>query len=85
LRPELRAARHLVVGMVEQPLQLALGQRAAPGAALVVRGVHHGVPLEAHLRGVDAEEPFARRRPLITGIGDVAEELAQSALISPDR
>jgi hypothetical protein len=35
--------------------------------------------------GVGAEETFAHRRPLITGIGDLVEKLAQPALAGPDR
>ena len=74
-----------LVGVVEQLLQLPLGQRPPPGLALVLRGVHRGVPLEADLRRVRAEQPFAHRGPLVARVRGVLAEQAQITVVGPDR
>ena len=74
-----------LVGVVEQLLQLPLGQRPPPGLALVLRGVHRGVPLEADLRRVRAEQPLAHRGPLIARVRGVLAEQAQITVVGPDR
>ena len=74
-----------LVGVVEQVLQLPLGQRPPPGLALELRGVHRSVPLETDLRRVRAEQPLAHRGPLIARVRSVLAEQAQITVIGPDR
>ncbi len=70
-----------LVGVVEQLLQLPLGQRPPPGLALELRGVHGGVPLKADLRRVHAEQPLTHPGPLIARVRGVLAEQAQIAVV----
>jgi hypothetical protein len=74
-----------LVGVVEQPLELPFGQRPPAGIAFVLRGVHRGVPLEADLRRVRAEQALAHRGPLIAWVSGVLAEQAQITVVGPDR
>ena len=80
-------ALDLLVGVVEEPLQLLPGERARFGIALVVVEVRDGVPLvhdrdRMHLR---PELPPARRNPPVAAVTQVAVEQPQAALVAADR
>lgn len=74
-----------IVGVVEQPLHLLIGQRAPFRAALVVVEMGHGVPLVTHLRGHRVEPVTALTRPFVAGVGDVVAEHPQRQVVAADR
>lgn len=74
----------LVVGMVEEVLQLLFGERALLGILFVVLDVSGGVPREEHLRWVRAESLLAYSVPAVVGIGDVGAEQPKAVLIAAD-
>jgi hypothetical protein len=85
LRASLAGVDHPVVGEVEEPLQLRLGQGPLGRAALEVLGVGGGVPLEADLGRVVAEALLADLRPEVPRVAHVLEELADGALVAAHR
>ena len=80
-------ALHLIVGVVQEPLQLFSGERPGLGVALVIAQVRDGVPLVAdgHRMGADAERLLARQSPAVAGVGEVLAEEPQVDLVAPDR
>ena len=68
LRPH--RALDLLVGVVEEPLQLLTGERARLRVALVVVQVGDGVPLvhDRHRMHLRPELLLARRNPPVTGV-----------------
>ncbi|WP_177240150.1 hypothetical protein [Streptomyces monashensis] len=78
-------AFHLLVGMVEERLQLGPGESPLGGVGLVVLDVHGSVPLVHDLHRVDAEPFFAGGRPLIERVGDEVAEGSDGLGVGADR
>ena len=82
-----RRALDLLVGVVQEPLQLLAGERPRLRAALVVVQVRDRVPLMADRHRVPprAERLLARRRPAVPCVHQELGELPQRALVGADR
>ena len=78
---------HLVVGVVQEPLQLLAGERPGFGIALVVVEMSDRVPLmgDRHRMLPGAERLLARQRPAVPAIDQELAELPERALIAADR
>lgn len=74
----------MIVGVVEERLELFPGERAVTGAALVVSQVLAGIPLGADLHGVGAEAVLALELPAVAEVAQVVEEGRNPALVGPD-
>lgn len=74
----------LIVGVVQEQLDLLTRHRAPLGPALVVDQVREGVPLVTHLDWVDAETGLTLGGPLVVRRGDVVAEQPQRGLIATD-
>ena len=74
----------LVVGAVEEDLQLLAGERALLRVLLVVLVVPGGVPLVDDLDRVGAEGVLADRVPPVAGVGEVVAEQLERVLVGPD-
>jgi hypothetical protein len=85
--PSLHRAVDLLVGIIEEPLHLLVGERPGLRVALVVVEVRDGVPLVAdrHRMLAGAELLLARRRPAVPSVHEELGELPQRALVGPDR
>ena len=77
--------RDLVVGVVEEVLQLVLGERSLGWRLFVVLYVRGRVPLEEDLGRVGAESLLAHTVLAIVGMADVGAEHPQLVLITADR
>jgi len=75
----------LVVGVVQEPLQLFARERTGLRVALVVVQVRDGVPLVADRHRERAERLLARRGPAVAGVGQVLAEQAKICLVAADR
>ena len=75
----------VIVGGVQERLQLGPGQRAPLRPALVLGRVHGGVALVAHLDRPGADLLLALRDPAVPRVAHVPEEDRQRALIRADR
>src|SRR5207253_10245894 len=64
----------LLVGVVEDRLQLPDGERALGGLSLGLLAVHRGVPLVADLDRARAEPGLAFPRPLVGRVDEVCTE-----------
>ena len=82
-----RRAFDLLVGVVQEPLQLLAGERPRLRASLVVVQVRDRVPLMADRHRVlpGAERLLARFRPAVPCVHQELGELPQRALVSADR
>jgi hypothetical protein len=76
---------HPIVRVVEERLELHLGQRPQRWVALLLCGMDGGVPFEADLGGMGSEHSFAYVVPEIPWVGDVLEEEADVPLVAADR
>jgi hypothetical protein len=74
----------LVVGLVEQPLQLRFGERPADRVAFIVAAVAGGVPGETDLDGVAAEPPLALVDPAVAAIRQISEKRPDCAFVAAD-
>jgi hypothetical protein len=72
----------LVVGVVEEGLQLIQGERALDRVALGLLDVHGGVPLVHHLDRVGAEPRFALAGPAVGGVGQVDAQQPDRFLVA---
>ena len=66
LRPAAADAADLLIGVVEERLQLLDGERPLDRVTLGLLDVHRGVPLVAHLHRVGAEPHLALAPPTHT-------------------
>jgi hypothetical protein len=71
--------------VVEEVLQLVLGEGPLHRGLFVVLDVGGGVPFEEHLSGVGAESLFADPVPPVVGIADIGAEHPQRVLVTPCR
>ena len=85
LRPPPRTRRDLLVGVVEQRLQLIEGERPLARVGLVLLDVHRGVPLMDHLDRVGAEPRLALAGPPVGRIGRIPAERRHRRGVGPDR
>ena len=78
---------HLVIGIVQEPLQLLAGERPRLRAALIPVEVGDRVPLMADRHRVHTwpELVLAGRGPAIPAIAEVLAEQPQVRLVAPDR
>jgi hypothetical protein len=65
---------HLLIGVVEEPLQLVPGERACLRIALVVVEMRDRVPLVADRHRVGAEQLLALHRPAVAAISEILAE-----------
>jgi hypothetical protein len=80
-------ALDLLVGVVEEPLQLLTGERSRFGIALIVVQVGDRVPLVAdrHRMHPRPELLLAHSDPAVTGVAQVFAEQPQVGLVAADR
>lgn len=70
--------------MVEEVLQLRLGESAFLGGLFVVLHVRGGVPLEEYLGRMTSEALLAHPVPAVIGMADIGAEQFQGVLITAD-
>jgi hypothetical protein len=81
-RPDLA---DLVIGVVEERLQLVPGERPLARVTLGVLDVHRGIPLVHDLRRVGAEPGLALGRPAVGRVGGVLAEQPDRQLVAAQR
>ena len=74
-----------VVEVVEQRLQLVVGERPPPGPALVLDQVRGGVEVVADLRRDRPEPVLALVDPAVAAVQQVVAEQPQRQVVAPDR
>ncbi|MDR6508208.1 hypothetical protein J2805_003922 [Arthrobacter oryzae] len=75
----------LVVGVVEELLELLPGEGTFGGAAFEFLHMCGGVPLVEDLGRMRTEALFADPVPAVVGVGDVGGEVAQRGLVGAQR
>lgn len=78
-------AHHLLVGVVEERLQLGSSEGAVLGFALAFVGMYRRVPVVDHLDRVRPEPQQALLRPAVRRVGHEVAELSYRALVVAQR
>ena len=74
----------MIIGGIEERLQLGPGQRAAPRAALIAGHMHRGVPLVHDLHRAGTDLLLALRHPAVPRITRIRQEQRHRSLIRAD-
>src|SRR5205814_2125073 len=83
LAPRPRRLLHMIIGGVEERLQLSPGQRPPLRPALITGDVRRGVPLPEHLHRHRPGALLALGHPPVAGIAHVLQEQRQRPPPSP--